>query len=161
MQWPHMMAFTINKKLLSMRMISEASFTTSVPAMPIEKLTSAILSTGPSFMPSPVMPTILPRNQRVLTRMFLSSGEEQAKTWRHRTTSIQSFGSRSQNTGPSMIMPPAVYIPHWVAIDLAVRVLSPVHILTVTPAWWQEATASHTLGQRGSSMLVMATSVIL
>jgi hypothetical protein len=38
-QRPHMMAETIEAKLSSMRMMSEASLATSVPAIPILKLT--------------------------------------------------------------------------------------------------------------------------
>src|ERR1700691_1520106 len=41
-QRPHMIALTIDEKLSSMRMMSDASFATSVPAIPIEKPTSAV-----------------------------------------------------------------------------------------------------------------------
>lgn len=43
------MAVTIDEKLSSKSMIPEASFATSVPAIPIAKPISACLSAGPSF----------------------------------------------------------------------------------------------------------------
>ena len=50
---PHIIALTIDAKLSSIRMIAEASLATSVPAIPIENPTSAALSAGASFVPSP------------------------------------------------------------------------------------------------------------
>lgn len=44
-------------KLSSVRMMSDASLATSVPAMPIAKPTSAFFSAGPSLVPSPVTAT--------------------------------------------------------------------------------------------------------
>lgn len=72
------------------RMMSEASLATSVPAIPMLNPTSACLSAGPSFVPSPVTPTISPRSWRVETRIFLSSGEDRARTWRRGTISWRS-----------------------------------------------------------------------
>ena len=77
---PHITAFTIDVKLSSVRIISEASLATSVPAIPckrkpficykiytniitnysyltIAKPTSAFLRAGPSLVPSPVTAT--------------------------------------------------------------------------------------------------------
>ena len=112
-QQPHTIALTIEVKLSSIRMTSEASFATSVPAMPIEKLTCAVLSAGPSFVPTPVVQTatIFPREPGFSTRIFLSSGEERART-------CQGLGIKHlciiqlPKTGPSIIMPPTVKISH-------------------------------------------------
>lgn len=79
-QRPHMMAETMLAKLSSIRMMSDASFATSVPAIPIEKPTFADLSAGESLVPSPVTPTTSPRCFKVSTKSFLSSGEERART---------------------------------------------------------------------------------
>lgn len=100
---PHITAFTILLKLSSVRMISEASFATSVPAIPYRKQifymllnssliintianpTSAFFNAGPSFVPSPVTATtsrlslillsIIP-----LTNVYLSVGDDLANT---------------------------------------------------------------------------------
>ena len=50
---PYMIALTIEAKLSSVRMISEASLAISVPAIPIENPTWATSRVGPSFVPSP------------------------------------------------------------------------------------------------------------
>ena len=60
---PHMIAFTIEAKLSSIRIIAEASFATSVPAIPIEKPTSAATRAGASFVPSPVHKNKLQESQ--------------------------------------------------------------------------------------------------
>mmetsp|Transcript_47982 Transcript_47982/g.108934 ORF Transcript_47982/g.108934 Transcript_47982/m.108934 type:complete len:249 (-) Transcript_47982:1724-2470(-) len=57
---PQVTALTIEEKLSSMMMMSEASLATSVPEMPIAKPTSAARSAGPSLVPSPVTPTTSP-----------------------------------------------------------------------------------------------------
>lgn len=65
------MALMIKAKLSSIRMMSGASFATSVPVVPVENPTLVILRAGPSFIPSPVMLMISPREQRVSTRIFI------------------------------------------------------------------------------------------
>jgi monomeric isocitrate dehydrogenase len=81
---PHMMASTIFANESSMRIMSDASFATSVPlkprqhellhpaseqswthAMPMAKPTLASFSAGPSLVPSPVTPTTSPMLLRV------------------------------------------------------------------------------------------------
>ena len=47
-------------KLSSVRIITAASFETSVPVIPIATPMSAALSAGASFTPSPVIATTLP-----------------------------------------------------------------------------------------------------
>ena len=54
---PHITAFTIDTKLSSISTMSDASFATDVPVMPIAKPTLLFASAGPSFVPSPVTAT--------------------------------------------------------------------------------------------------------
>ena len=54
-------------KLSSVRMMSEASLATSVPAMPMAKPTSAFFSAGASLVPSPVTATTSLPAERVLS----------------------------------------------------------------------------------------------
>ncbi len=59
--WAEALTFTaaeIEAKLSSARIISAASFVTSVPLMPIATPISAFFSAGASLTPSPVMATI-------------------------------------------------------------------------------------------------------
>mmetsp|Transcript_18408 Transcript_18408/g.28720 ORF Transcript_18408/g.28720 Transcript_18408/m.28720 type:complete len:400 (-) Transcript_18408:1503-2702(-) len=57
---PQRMAFTMELKLSSSRMMSEAARATSVPQMPMLRPTSASFSAGASLVPSPVTPTTWP-----------------------------------------------------------------------------------------------------
>lgn len=59
---------------MRMRVISDASFATSVPAIPIKNPTFAVFRAGPSFVPSPATPTISPSERRVSTRILSSGG---------------------------------------------------------------------------------------
>merc|ERR1719450_1779526 len=82
---PHITAFTMLVKLSSVRMMSEASFATSVPAIPMAKPTSAFLRAGASFLPSPVTATTsLPADNVLsmipLTSVYLSMGCDLANT---------------------------------------------------------------------------------
>ena len=56
------------------------SLATSVPAIPIANPTSAFLSAGASFVPSPVTATTLPNSLRPVTNKYLSSGVDLART---------------------------------------------------------------------------------
>ncbi|RUS22692.1 hypothetical protein BC937DRAFT_87735 [Endogone sp. FLAS-F59071] len=132
---PHMMALTMLEKLSSIRMMLDASLATSVPVIPIENPTSAILSAGPSFVPSPVTATISPSSLSLRTSTRLSSGLDRASTCSLGMIASISEGGSFLNTGPSMTIPPCVWIPHCLAILLAVRTLSPVTIRTKTPAF--------------------------
>ena len=57
-----------------------ASLATSVPVIPIANPTSAFLSAGASLVPSPVTATIHPLSLSPVTKAYLSSGLERAKT---------------------------------------------------------------------------------
>jgi hypothetical protein len=54
---PYLKATTIELKLSSRRIMSEAPLATSVPAIPMEKPTSAFVRAGASLVPSPVTAT--------------------------------------------------------------------------------------------------------
>lgn len=54
---PHFMAVTMELKLSSSRIIPDAYFATSVPAIPIANPISAFFNAGASFVPSPVIAT--------------------------------------------------------------------------------------------------------
>lgn len=77
---PHIQAFTIDAKLSSKRIISQAVFATSVPAIPIANPTSAFLRAGASFVPSPVTATISSYSFKAVTSKYLSSGLDLART---------------------------------------------------------------------------------
>jgi hypothetical protein len=77
---PHNTAFTIELKLSSNNIISEACMATYVPVMPMANPTSAFFKAGPSFVPSPVTATICPFYFNPVTRAYLSSGLDLAKT---------------------------------------------------------------------------------
>ena len=60
MHFPSSIADSMVEKLSSSNIISAASLQTSVPAIPIEIPTSALLIATPSLTPSPVMATTCP-----------------------------------------------------------------------------------------------------
>ncbi|ANB11090.1 hypothetical protein AWJ20_3886 [Sugiyamaella lignohabitans] len=151
---PHLMALTILPKLSSMRITSDASLATSVPAIPIEKPISASLSAGASLVPSPVTATVSSKDFRNLTSFRLSCGDDLARTRSLGTTLLSSKGLSFRNSGPSMTISSSllaeVKIPQSRAMARAVLILSPVTIRTTTPAVLQSATACLTPGRRGS-----------
>ena len=75
-----MHAFTIEAKLSSNKMISQAALDTSVPAIPIANPTSAFFKAGASLVPSPVAATTSPLYLNPVTKAYLSSGLDLAKT---------------------------------------------------------------------------------
>ena len=77
---PHMHALTIEAKLSSNRMMSQAALDTSVPYIPIANPTSAFFRAGASLVPSPVTATISPCSLSAVTSKYLSSGLERAST---------------------------------------------------------------------------------
>ena len=176
---PHMIALTIEVKLSSINtaeekfnrsslrrliighlLMSDASFATSVPWIPMEKPISAFFNAGPSLVPSPVAATIWRRDEpldstRCLTRRYLSCGEDRAKTrrfgaiWSNRcwSTSSERLGRiRRLNSLPSRTRnwSVGVMMPHFKAIDRAVLTLSPVTIRTTIPASRHCSIASRT-----------------
>mmetsp|Transcript_26233 Transcript_26233/g.66722 ORF Transcript_26233/g.66722 Transcript_26233/m.66722 type:complete len:297 (+) Transcript_26233:1535-2425(+) len=157
---PHMTAFTMEEKLSSMMTTSDASFATSVPLIPMLIPTSASFKAGASFVPSPVTATTSPRKRRRRTRISLSVGVERASTWSLGSTLSFSSSLSTRNSGPVMATPPSVKIPHSRAMLFAVRMLSPVTILTMIPACLHLSTASGTSGRRGSWMPMMPRQIM-
>ncbi|KAH3664530.1 hypothetical protein OGATHE_003345 [Ogataea polymorpha] len=152
---PHLMALTIDEKSSVVRMISEASLATSVPAIPMEKPTSASFNAGASLVPSPVTATTSPCFLKVSTNIRLSSGLDRASTQSLGTRLMRSCGLKVRKTGPSMhavgsLNVSSLRIPQFLAMARAVKMLSPVTILTRTPAVAHLATASFTPSRRGS-----------
>ena len=62
--------------------IAAAYFATSVPVIPIANPTSALLRAGASLVPSPVTATTLSLSFKPMTRAYLSSGLDLARTQR-------------------------------------------------------------------------------
>ena len=60
--------------------MSAAYLATSVPDIPIAKPTSAFFKAGASFVPSPVTATTLPNSIKPVTKAYLSSGLDLART---------------------------------------------------------------------------------
>lgn len=79
---PQSTALTIELKLSSSRMMAAASLATSVPVIPIANPTSAFFKAGASLVPSPVTATTSPLYFNPVTRAYLSSGLDLAKTRR-------------------------------------------------------------------------------
>nr|GLL21052.1 hypothetical protein PanWU01x14_004110 [Ipomoea trifida] len=104
--------------------ISELSLATSVPWIPMESPMSASLSAGASFVPSPVTATTWPFCFRHFTIKSLSNGDDLA------IMQILSIFA--------------------IPIAFAVKILSPVIILILTPASLQASTASLAPGRQGS-----------
>jgi hypothetical protein len=77
---PHKTAFTIELKLSSSKIIAADSLATYVPAIPMANPTSAFFKAGASLVPSPVTATTSPLSLRPVTKAYLSSGLDLAKT---------------------------------------------------------------------------------
>ena len=71
---PSSTARTIEAKLSSLKIISAASFATSVPVIPIAIPISAFLRAGESLTPSPVTATIFPISCNAHTIRYFCSG---------------------------------------------------------------------------------------
>ena len=61
-------------------MIADAYLATSVPVIPMANPTSAFFKAGASFVPSPVTATTFPLSFKPVTKAYLSSGLDLAKT---------------------------------------------------------------------------------
>jgi hypothetical protein len=79
---PHMMALTIEEKLSSIKTMEEASHTTLVPEIPIERPISAAARVGASLVPSLVTTTISPISLSYVTRIHWSSRLDLTRTFR-------------------------------------------------------------------------------
>mmetsp|Transcript_16045 Transcript_16045/g.17841 ORF Transcript_16045/g.17841 Transcript_16045/m.17841 type:complete len:218 (-) Transcript_16045:1793-2446(-) len=168
MDLPSSTADTMVAKLSSANIISDASFATSVPAIPIAIPMEACLSAGASLTPSPVIAGTSPHERRSFTNSCLSRGSARENTREPPPFMINSFRSSSvidpwQNSAPvkdflvtSSFLP---NIPTSRAMASAVVLLSPVIIITLMPAAWQRSIADRTSGRGGSLIPVNPTKV--
>lgn len=157
---PHFIAVTIDLKLSSRRIIPAAYLATYVPAIPIANPMSAFFKAGASFVPSPVIATTWSNCLSPVAIIYLSVGEERAKTLRLAATflkfsilptlyscvpwflipptkALKSFPSITVLSSSPLLCQSFGRIPAYLAIATAVFWLSPVIIRTVTPAVWQ------------------------
>ena len=140
--------------------MSLASLETSVPVMPIATPTSAFFMAGASFMPSPVTATTLPWALSAFTTRILITGVERAMTRIFFIISENSSSERSSTSLASTAMWSSSKMPSWVAIALAVIMLSPVSIFISMPAWRQRSTAANTSERRGSEMTTKPSNIM-
>mmetsp|Transcript_8621 Transcript_8621/g.38395 ORF Transcript_8621/g.38395 Transcript_8621/m.38395 type:complete len:235 (-) Transcript_8621:1662-2366(-) len=142
----------MEEMLSSIIMISLASFAISVPAIPSANPTLASFRAGASLVPSPVTDTTSPIALCVCTNISLSFGVDRASTRRSKAIFCLDFSDIFRNSFPSMTSPSSSSskIPDSLAMNFAVSGLSPVTILTVTPAPRSSLTASFVSGLTGS-----------
>ncbi len=139
--------------------MSLASFATSVPP-PIAKPTSAFLSAGESFTPSPVIPTTKFSSCANLTNRLLSLGNALATTLKSLSLDFNSSSESENNsslvntTSLSDVKSPASF-----AMATAVSFLSPVIITTCTPALCTSCIASMDSGRTSSRMPNIPTNI--
>mmetsp|Transcript_1209 Transcript_1209/g.4791 ORF Transcript_1209/g.4791 Transcript_1209/m.4791 type:complete len:272 (-) Transcript_1209:2861-3676(-) len=154
---PSPIALTMVAKLSSARTMSDASLATSVPVMPIARPTSASLSAGASFTPSPVMATTLPLLFSRRTMSCLCFGSARLKTrppppLRNSSWSASDIVAKDRavmllvSSRPS----PSSKTPMSRQMASAVRLLSPVMTMTRTPASRQDSMLARTSGRGGS-----------
>jgi hypothetical protein len=110
---PHTTAFTIELKLSSKMIISEAFLDTWVPVIPIANPISALIKAGASLAPSPVTPTICPNLLIPSTNTYLCYGLLLAMTTKSPTTSSNAFLSSSVSmiTFLSLFDDPGIGLP--------------------------------------------------
>ena len=82
------------------KIISAASFATSVPTMPIEIPISALRKAGASFTPSPVTATTSPRCWKAETSLILCSGAMRANNTSLSSNSCKATSDNSSNSAP-------------------------------------------------------------
>ena len=155
------------EKLSSTKIISDASFATSVPAIPMEIPMSASFKAGASFTPSPVMATMCPssRNKRTISCLCFGSARENTTPLnspsRHALCCcfVICVNSRpvNENSAASRIESKT---PISAQIASAVNLLSPVMTITRMPAFLQSLMASFTSGLGGSRKPARPTNVI-
>ena len=107
-------------KSSSNKIISDASFATSVPLIPIEIPISALLSAGASFTPSPVIATTSPFLFKEFTILNLWLGETLAKTEVVSTALSNSSSVILSSSVPVIAFVFSSYIPSSFAIAFAV-----------------------------------------
>ena len=145
-------ALIIVAKLSSAKIMVAASLETSVPVIPMAMPTSAFLSAGASFTPSPVMAVICPLFCHALTILILFSGETLAYTEIFSTFSLSHSSSFLSSIRPVIAISPSRYIPASLAMATAVVLWSPVIMTVFMPALLASITAGIVSSLRGSAM---------
>jgi hypothetical protein len=130
---PSSMARSMEAKLSSASTISAASLVASVPLMPMATPTSARLSAGASFTPSPVIATTSPLAWSACTSRSLCSGLVRAKMSWSRTSWRKSSSEAASSSAPVTACSPSP-MPISRPMDFAVPAWSPVIIFTRMPA---------------------------
>lgn len=122
-----MTAFTIELKLSSSKIIAADYLATYVPAIPMANPTSAFFKAGASFVPSPVTATTSPLSLRPVTKAYLSSGLDLAKT--------RSLSMILSNSSPFAIVSILnyFYFSYASLIVLAQSQTAVRHVLQITP----------------------------
>ena len=144
-------------KLSSVRIITAASFETSVPVMPIATPMLAAFSAGASFTPSPVIATMLPCLLEHPDQPDLVLGRDSSDDADLGLAAPSSSSSLiAENSAPVMARPS---IPSSAAIAAAVVAWSPVIIRTRMPALLHSAIAAFASDRGGSTMPTIASSV--
>jgi len=151
---------TMLAKLSSVRIISLASFATSVPVIPMAIPMSAFLRAGASFTPSPVMATMWPLVLRALRILTLWRGLTRAKIRTFSTRRRSSSSVMCSSSWPVSTSSPRRKSPICFPMALAVRAWSPVIIITSMWAEWQRLMASLTSGRAGSIMAARPMKII-
>ena len=113
---PSSTALTMVEKLSSVRIITAASWVTSVP-VPIVIPMSAFFTAGASLTPSPVIATIWPFFLRTSTRRTLCPGLTRAITPMPSTLTRASSSLMAANSAPVSTVPS---MPSWRAVAAAV-----------------------------------------
>ncbi len=153
---PYLVATMMLLKLSSSRMIPAASLATSVPVIPIDIPTLALLRAGASLVPSPVTATTFWHCLSPVTNKYLSSGVLLPMTLNYEaiylnmsifltlyspSETLSSPPTSCLNWGPSNTeywfrRSLLVRIPASKEMAFAVFTLSPVTITTLIPAFW-------------------------
>jgi len=102
MALPSYTALTIVLKLSSAKIITDASFATSVPAIPMAIPIWAYFNAGASFTPSPVIATIYFKSDNLYTKSLLWVGSvlENTNPFEFFNISIYSYSVNLKNSVP-------------------------------------------------------------
>ena len=124
---PSSTPLTIEAKLSSVRIMSEASFATSLPLC-IPKPTSDFFNAAESFTPSPVIATDLPTSCAKVTNLSFVCGEHLAITRKFGRISFtfSSLNCTNSLSVKAISSPFSSYIPLLIATAFAVSMQSPV-----------------------------------
>ena len=137
-------------KLSSRRIISDASFATSVPVRPIATPISAAFNAGESFTPSPVIAATSPFLFKDWIMRSLSAGDTLANTVACSTAWSSSSSLMADKSSPDITVSPFCQMESSFAMARAVTLWSPVIIMVRIPAFRQVRTDSATSFLGGS-----------